>query len=391
MRHLFTIIGILSSIVSMAQDVIVKKDGSTILAKVTRVGDKEVEYKKYKSNSDRLYSISTSSLIAINYEDGEKDTFSNNDNVILSSETFQKGLIEKSVSTDNSPNIRKYNDIYDITKRIKIKNQSADHYILIYGVQENSVLSNSDLNISFSSDFSNGISANYIKITNKTTSPIYIDRGNCFKVDYNGENYCYFDPSYQTSYNSGGTSSAGLGLGAIAGVLGVGGKIGQIANGVSLSRESSNSINVSYQTQRILSVGPNSTSKLTDYKEIETKKNKYEIVEIPEVLIYPGIDGLLPEKIKRGSIKTFTESESPQKIQYLITYSTDPNFSTYSTISFTLYLHQIIGVSLWANISNCPEYISNYDSSKTIVGFAYPDIDTYKIYHKELLRFLKLK
>ena len=59
----------------MAQDVIVKNDGSTILSKVVKVGDKEIEYKKHNSSSERLYSISTSDVMAINYEDGDKDVF----------------------------------------------------------------------------------------------------------------------------------------------------------------------------------------------------------------------------------------------------------------------------------------------------------------------------
>ena len=55
MKKLILLIALFSSITIMAQDVIVKKDGRTILAKVTKVGDKEVEYKKYNSKSDRLY------------------------------------------------------------------------------------------------------------------------------------------------------------------------------------------------------------------------------------------------------------------------------------------------------------------------------------------------
>ena len=43
-----------------AQDVIVKKDGSTILSKVMEVGSTEVKYKKYSNLDGPLYTISKS-------------------------------------------------------------------------------------------------------------------------------------------------------------------------------------------------------------------------------------------------------------------------------------------------------------------------------------------
>lgn len=58
-----------------AQDVIVKSDGSTILSKVLKVTQSEVEYKKYSNVEGPTYSISVKDILAINYENGEKDTF----------------------------------------------------------------------------------------------------------------------------------------------------------------------------------------------------------------------------------------------------------------------------------------------------------------------------
>ena len=60
-----------------AQDVIVKKDGSTILAKVNKVGTKEIEYKKWNNLNGPIYTIPVVDLLSINYQNGEKDTFSN--------------------------------------------------------------------------------------------------------------------------------------------------------------------------------------------------------------------------------------------------------------------------------------------------------------------------
>lgn len=63
-----------------AQDVIVRSDGSTILAKVQKVTKNEVEYKKHSNPEGPTYTISVTEILSINYENGEKDTFSSSSN-----------------------------------------------------------------------------------------------------------------------------------------------------------------------------------------------------------------------------------------------------------------------------------------------------------------------
>lgn len=58
-----------------AQDVIVRKDGTTILAKVQKVGESSIEYRKWDNLEGPTYSLPTSSLQAINYQNGTRDTF----------------------------------------------------------------------------------------------------------------------------------------------------------------------------------------------------------------------------------------------------------------------------------------------------------------------------
>ena len=59
-----------------AQDVIVKKDGSTILSKVLEVNTADIKYKKFSNQNGPTYTISKSEILSINYENGEKDDFS---------------------------------------------------------------------------------------------------------------------------------------------------------------------------------------------------------------------------------------------------------------------------------------------------------------------------
>lgn len=75
-----------------SQDVIVKKDGTTIISKILEVGTSEVKYKKFSNQDGPLFVISKSEILSINYENGEKD-------LVPSSETTDEQT-SKSVDED---------------------------------------------------------------------------------------------------------------------------------------------------------------------------------------------------------------------------------------------------------------------------------------------------
>ncbi len=64
---------LLSGSIASAQDVIVKKDGTTIESRVIEVGETSVKYKKYSKPNGPTYTIPVSELRTIYYEDGGKD------------------------------------------------------------------------------------------------------------------------------------------------------------------------------------------------------------------------------------------------------------------------------------------------------------------------------
>ena len=61
---------------AMAQDVIVLRDGSTILSKVEEVSETEIKFKKWSNLDGPLYSMKTSAVMSINYQNGGVDKFS---------------------------------------------------------------------------------------------------------------------------------------------------------------------------------------------------------------------------------------------------------------------------------------------------------------------------
>ena len=82
MRKILFVILLFSTTCVFAQDVIVKKDGSTILSKVIEIGTSEVKYKKFSNQNGPTYSIVKSDVQTINYENGEREDFSQNTGMV---------------------------------------------------------------------------------------------------------------------------------------------------------------------------------------------------------------------------------------------------------------------------------------------------------------------
>jgi len=75
------VVFLLSSMnISMAQDIILKNDNSTILSKVIEVSSIEIKYKKWSNQEGPTYSISISEVASINYQNGDVEKFSGNAN-----------------------------------------------------------------------------------------------------------------------------------------------------------------------------------------------------------------------------------------------------------------------------------------------------------------------
>lgn len=76
MKKLFVLLFVLCSMSAFAQDVIVKKDGSTIVCRVEKVSETDVTYKLWSDLKGSSYVMDKSLVSAINYENGKKETFS---------------------------------------------------------------------------------------------------------------------------------------------------------------------------------------------------------------------------------------------------------------------------------------------------------------------------
>jgi len=81
---------LLISITSFSQDIITKKDGSEIQAKILEVTPSEIKYKRFDNQTGPIFTILISDLILIKYENG-------------SNEAFNQNTVPKTTSTSSEP------------------------------------------------------------------------------------------------------------------------------------------------------------------------------------------------------------------------------------------------------------------------------------------------
>lgn len=373
-RTLLSTALVLLPFASYAQDLVVKKDGSIIQAKVLEIGPLEVKYKKWSNQEGPTYTILITDILAINYPNGEKEQFSNVNTT--TAQPQEQGYIEKKAAENNASLISKYNKTYYTTDNVKISSKKAIDRYYIMGVTTNSILSNEDLEITIerriyeSPVWEIKKFAYYIKLLNKTNKILYIDKGNCFRNVNNGEAYCYFDGSTQISIGDGSTRGVGVNLGAVASTLGVGGPLGTLASGISVGNSSSSSVNTTYTDTRFIAIPPNSYKYLSEDKEIVTKWGVWKAKD-SQVIEYSERFSMLDKShaaVNKGEIIRYKESNTPYKWKYLITYSNTADFNIYSTLNFEVFLKEIIGLQDF------------YDNDKKIKIEKYiQDIDEYTI------------
>ena len=81
------------SILSFGQDLITKKNGEDIKAKVTEVTLSEIKYKKFENLEGPIYSLLIKDVLIIRYENGSKDLFTQDTPSISN---FEQGQLDAS-------------------------------------------------------------------------------------------------------------------------------------------------------------------------------------------------------------------------------------------------------------------------------------------------------
>ena len=365
-----------------AQDLIVKKDGSVIQAKVTKIGTSEVEYKKWSNQNGPQYSISVADILAINYQNGEKETFENvgaGSSQAAKSEAVGQQSIVQVKPEDLSPEAKAANDALiakynapvelDITKKQKEKfGKKLFTSSAVYGIKNNSIITNDDIEIGFVTgslkqkkktepakwieehDYYD--QALLLRVRNKTNRTFYIDLGNSFFISM-GQATCYYVPS-STTTTHGASSGGSVNLGAVTGALGIGGVAGSLANGINVGGGSTNSTTSTTYSQRVIAVPPMSSVNLPPQyfygKEERTVTKGLFQNKCGEMYI------AFPKDSEKGLMRfgdrySYTADNSPLQFSCVIAYSTDETCLSTKSITSFLYLRELIGTEDFWNHS----------------------------------------
>lgn len=269
MKALFTFV--LISIVAAglhAQDIIVMKDGSIVQSKVTDITSTEVKYKKFSNPDGPLYTINKSTILAINYENGEKETFwiagQHPTNAETGSDSGVVHEIPVEADADNEDNVEFYNTPIEFVSE-KGKEKDAKWVLWKYGVTQSSILSNKDIEVNFELRWVEYCCQYAILIRNKTDETIHIDLDKTRWVDKKGEYHSYYDDKQQTSITLGESSSGSIGLGY----------------GIAVGGGSLNATTTTYFNNRYLDIPPHGEAILSDHVEAVAKKQTILMGEKP--------------------------------------------------------------------------------------------------------------
>jgi hypothetical protein len=89
-----------------SQDVITKKDGTTLKVKVTEVTEEVIKYKKFENLEGPSYTLETGKILKIKYENGSEETYAPVENQVPPSQPAASNG-EKPVKLINDPNFKR--------------------------------------------------------------------------------------------------------------------------------------------------------------------------------------------------------------------------------------------------------------------------------------------
>lgn len=364
MKQLLVFLFLLCSASVSAQDVIVKKDGSTILSKVLEVNTTDIKYKKFSNQNGPTYTLNKSDIMSINYENGEKDTFEIQ-NSHYATDNSNKKVVIANLSEDwvslNESYIAQCNAITPIWNSPQEK-KNAKYILNVLKIEEGSVFENEDVKQAITigmmdwrkdhwgelEEDNSVMHQNYalsVKITNKTDKTMYIDLGNSF-ITRGDEAQPYYTPS-ATSTTQETSSGASVNLGAVAGALGVGGSLGTFANGVNVGGGNSNSSTTIEYSQRIIAIPPKSAKTLEPQflfigggkgmpltKVKDQSNNQYWMISAQS----------LYKNLQVGDIIHWKKEDPSIKLSFYLSYAFDEGCSSTNHLSVGFYTSETYGI-----------------------------------------------
>ncbi len=328
-----------------AQDIIVLRNGDLIQSKVQEITQHEIKYKKFSNPDGPLYTIDKTTVLSINYQNGEKETF-NSETTPVKSQPTSSIEIGYEDPVQNARCIAAVNNAC-MEYVGKAGNKKASILVCKLSVTPTSTLSNKDIELRFTSGGSksklllNPADSNYISKTdrwlavfvkNKTDKTIYIDLANTF-FKRGGQSVPYYIPSSTTTSS---THSTGVGIN-------IGGVLGPVGGGISAGGGRSTTTATTTFSQRIVAIPPHSEKKLdAQYLFPEGCEAYYDGVQ-REIWVADQYHACIDVKCKRGEHLSWDASNSPITCGMLLTYAFDEAFEEKASLNVDMYMSDAIG------------------------------------------------
>ena len=360
MKQILLIFFLAYSSYVLGQDVIVKKDGGTILAKVLEVNPSDIKYKKFSNINGPTYSIEKSEVMSINYENGDKDNFNPLTNHQAISQNEETPISMQPLTEDDKT--ANFAALESWAKRPtppfegEPKDKMPNILYCVLRPTHDSYIADANLELSFKgSPLQDQRNDNYegsniiVIVKNKSSKTIYLDLGNTFVIRGNS-----FQPYYIPSASSstdGTNSGIGVNLGAVSGALGIRGAVGQLASGITVSSGTSRYNTTIYFSQRIIAIPPKSSKLLQAQTIIPPEGNEYSEYFVMKGIrrhrfskhTAPHIENIEgPASI--GAAKNFQEGDIPFNLGIFLTYSFCENIQSPSALHANFYIRQITGM-----------------------------------------------
>ncbi len=333
----------LVSVVLNAQDIIVMKNGDLIQSKVQEITQHEIKYKKYSNIEGPLYTIDKATVLSINYQNGDKETFTT-ESTTSSNAKVEIGLedVER-----NKRCIDAINNAHVDYLGKEIKGNASILFCKL-SVTPESKLANKDIELRFTSGCNHAVSNMLekaqenpliktdrwlsVSVKNKTDKTIYIDLANTF-FKRGQQSFPYYTPSSTTT-----SSTKSLGGG-----VNVGGLLGQTVGGISVGGGKSTTTATTVFAQRVLAIPPHSEKTLEEqYLFPEGCEDYYNGIE-REPWLSGSYHACINIKCKRGEQLSWSPINSPVSCGTLITYAFDETFETKTSMNVDLYMSEAIG------------------------------------------------
>lgn len=372
-----------------AQDRIITTDGDVIQAYRVDIGGNAVYYKLDDTDDASLQSISKDKIVIIKYIDGKIINFEKEKSVIAE-ESDKK---ESDTETDVESSCHKLIEVTDLTEKEKLENdrvigsfnqeincfgeknnKKASIVVFRFGIMDNSVMSNDDIEINIvsgnlfngknNSSFESVTQYNYLsnpairfQIKNKHNRTIYIDLGNTFYTNL-GESVCFYIPSSTTKTS---TTSSGLAfnLGGVTNALGLGGVVSSLANATTVGGKKSKGLEHTIYSQRVIAIAPNSSFLLppqylfgkNDEVVMDGVIKKIVAGNCPRHHLYFSFNSALC-KLKYGERLIYSMEKSPINLSFVLSYSYTEDCAKEFILCTRLYMSEILGVKQYSEIKS---------------------------------------